>query len=372
MEEINLAILSPSENAYSETFIQAHKSLKGVNVFYYFGGSLPSKYGMGEELALKGTDKLFFKIRHKLSAASSFMEESVISSFKKNKINCVLAEYGPTGSAVMNICQQLRIPLLVHFHGYDASADFVFRKFSEKYKDMFAYSSIVFAVSKKMTEKLIAIGCPAEKIICNIYGPQNFFFDLKPDYTSQNFIAVCRFVDKKAPYYSILAFEKVHREFPQAKLIMVGAGVLLNVCKNLVKYLYLEDKVIFKDILTPEQIKTEMENSLAFIQHSITALNGDSEGTPVAVLEASAAALPVISTRHAGIPDVIIDGETGFLVEEHDVEGMASAMKEILSDPGLARKMGKKGRERIKKNFTLERHLGIIEEAILRTVNLKA
>ena len=71
--------------------------------------------------------------------------------------------------------------------------------------------------------------------------------------------------------------------------------------------------------------------------------NGDSEGTPVAILEAAAAGLPVISTLHAGIPDVIEDGKNGFIVEEHDVDGMARCMIEILESPDEARRMGKAG-----------------------------
>ena len=111
--------------------------------------------------------------------------------------------------------------------------------------------------------------------------------------------------------------------------------------------------------------------SVAFVQHSITADNGDMEGTPVAVLEASAAGLPVISTFHAGIPDVIIHGETGLLVEEHDVEGMANYMIHLLENPDKAINMGAKGKTHIRDNFSLDRHLNTISELVKKAVDPK-
>ncbi len=88
------------------------------------------------------------------------------------------------------------------------------------------------------------------------------------------------------------------------------------------------------------------------------------EGTPVAILEASAAALPVISTRHAGIPDVIIDGETGFLVDEHDVDGMAENMIKLLDNPDLSEKMGKAGRKNIFEKYRMEIHMDNLNKVI--------
>ena len=110
--------------------------------------------------------------------------------------------------------------------------------------------------------------------------------------------------------------------------------------------------------------KKIFEESIAFIQHSIIADDGDSEGTPVAVLEAQAAALPVISTFHAGITDVVVNNETGLLVQEKDVDGMANNMLRILNESGLAERLGMSGRKRIKENFTLEKNLMTLRNVI--------
>jgi len=92
------------------------------------------------------------------------------------------------------------------------------------------------------------------------------------------------------------------------------------------------------------------------------------EGTPVGVLEASAAGLPVVSTLHAGIPDVIINGVTGFLVKEHDVDGMAESMIKLLDEPAKAEEMGRKGSAFIKEYFMLDRHLNILADVVKGSV----
>jgi glycosyltransferase involved in cell wall biosynthesis len=215
-----------------------------------------------------------------------------------------------------------------------------------------------------MKEALLDIGCPDNKLVLNPYGPDHSFFLLNPDLKQKHFVAVGRFVDKKAPYLTIMAFKKVAEKFSDARLIMAGDGYLLNVCRSLSQALGLKDNIVFAGVLNTEEIKVLFENSIAFVQHSSVAENGDSEGTPVAVLEAQAAGLPVISTYHGGIPDVVINEETGLLVEEHDLEGMSQNMIRILQEEGLAQQLGEAGRKRVKKKFTLERHLKIIEEVI--------
>ena len=103
------------------------------------------------------------------------------------------------------------------------------------------------------------------------------------------------------------------------------------------------------------------------MQHSVQPTYGDAEGTPVAILEAGAAGLPIVSTRHAGIREAVIDGETGFLVDERDIDGMAQAMIRLLNDKALCRSMGEQAREHIRTNYNIDRHLscidGLIEKA---------
>jgi glycosyltransferase involved in cell wall biosynthesis len=208
-----------------------------------------------------------------------------------------------------------------------------------------------------MKEDLLKLGCPVEKIVLSYCGPDNSFFKANPHFKASQFVSVGRFVDKKAPYLTLAAFKNVLVKFPEARLVMIGDGILLSTCKNLAKLWKIDKNVDFAGIKNPSEIFKIFEESVAFVQHSITAENGDSEGTPVAVLDAQAAGIPVISTRHAGIADVILDNITGLLVQEYDVDGMTSNMRRLLEEKGLAKKIGDAGRKRVSDNFSIDKTL---------------
>ena len=356
-----LAIISPSNNSYSETFIRAHKLLP-FNIKFYYGGWLPN------HLEGNNTGLLNFsilqRIRIKWDKSFSVSEHAFGFSLKKQKIDCVLAEYGPTACGCLKVVETLNIPMVVHFHGFDARRKVTIEEYSECYKKIFMYAYRIIAVSKQMKQDLIELGCSADKIIVSVCGPNRQFFEIRPDYLSRQFAAVGRFTHKKAPHLTIQAFNKVAKKMSSLKLVMAGDGELLDTCKNLAEQLGLSEMIEFTGVLTPDEIKTLFSSSAAFVQHSLVAESGDSEGTPVAVLEAQAAALPVISTFHAGIPDVVIDNETGLLVKENDVEAMSNNMLRIISEQGLAEKLGIAGRERVKENFTLEMHLKTLGQVI--------
>ena len=384
----NIAIISPSKNAYSETFIQAHKNLLKGNIHFLYGGNMPYYFGNEKSILqfykeakwqeflknnnfLKKSLKLLphfiyqkYFTKHIFDTAKFNNYEAIKFFLIHNKIDVVLAEYGTTGADILPICEELNIDLIVHFHGFDAAEKKVLENYKLKYEKMFLYAKAIIVVSNVMKQKLISIGCNQQNLVLNTYGPNKMFLEMKPLFTKQQFVAIGRFVDKKAPYYTIFAFQKVIEKYPDCKLIFAGEGELLNSCINITKMLNLDKNITFTGAITPEEYKNYLLESLAFVQHSIVAQNGDSEGTPVAVLEAAAAGLPVISTIHAGIPDVVIDGETGLLVEEHDVDGMAYNMIKLLDNIQLAKKLGAAGKQRINENFTLEKHINIIQNLI--------
>jgi glycosyltransferase involved in cell wall biosynthesis len=355
-----LAIFSLNKITYSETFIQAHKNLD-FNIKYYYGGELPT--------ALEGEHdilKLSFKerIKRRLLKDFTFAEKKIIFSLRKEKVDCILAEYGVTACATLDIVRFLQIPMVVHFHGFDAHHKPTIEKYKDDYRKVFNYVSAIIAVSKKMKVELIKLGCPDSKIIVSSCGPNPDFFKNTPKFNNRQFITVGRFVEKKSPYSTILAFKQIVDKYPDARLVMVGEGELHSSCKVLVRTLNLEGNVEFKGVQTHKKVKELFEESLALLQPSIVANDGDSEGTPVAVLEAQAAGLPVIGTYHAGIPDVVIHNETGLLVREHDIDTMAHNMLLILKETGLAKSLGDRGRKRVMENFTMEKHLDTLNSLI--------
>jgi glycosyltransferase involved in cell wall biosynthesis len=291
------------------------------------------------------------------------------SQLFRNRPGAVLAEYGPTGARVAAGCARAGVPLIVHFHGHDAGVRSVLAE-HDNYRELFKAAAAIVGVSKAMCARLRDLGAPAGKVHFNPYGVDCEAFRVGTAETAPTMLAVGRFVEKKAPHLTILAFAQVHRAHPGARLRMIGDGPLMGACRDLVEGLHLQDAVTFLGEQDGDVIAAEMRRARCFVQHSVEAQNGDSEGTPVAILEAGASGLPVVSTRHAGIVDVVVEGETGILVPERDIQGMARAMTRLVADSELARRMGCAARNRIETRYTMQRHIdhlwAIIEAAIER------
>jgi glycosyltransferase involved in cell wall biosynthesis len=168
------------------------------------------------------------------------------------------------------------------------------------------------------------------------------------------FFACGRFVEKKAPHLTILAFHKAWQKNPDLRLRMAGDGQLMRPCQDLVKSLNLRDAVKFLGIIEPATVSKELRACRAFVQHSVVASDGDSEGTPVGILEAGCSGIPVIATRHAGIIDAVIENVTGLLVDEQDIDAMADAMLTLAEDPQRAGTMGQNARKHVLQSYTLE------------------
>ena len=128
---------------------------------------------------------------------------------------------------------------------------------------------------------------------------------------------------------------------------MIGGGPLFERCVELADDLGVSGSVEFPGFLPHEELAAVQRSARAFVQHSMEAPSGDSEGMPVAILEAAASGLPVVATRHAGIPDAVIDGVTGFLVDEGDVAAMSARMIQLAIDPALAAEFGVRARSHI-------------------------
>ena len=341
----NICVTLPCPPGYSETFLQAHidKLSAAVNYLEDFPVDTDDVFPKQTSSARAEQMKRTLRLCWHRGVLNPIKEMSLQRFFKRNNINLALAEYGLTGIGMLNVCQELNIPLVVHFHGYDAYVSELLNRHKTAYKRMFDYSSAIIAVSRHMKDQLVSLGAPAEKVFYNPYGVEvNKFKPVSVLTSPLQVLAVGRFVEKKAPYLTILAFKKVLDRLPEARLVMVGAGILHDVCSKLIRALHIEHSVQLKGVANHDEVAALMQQSRVFVQHSLVPASGDTEGTPVAVLEAGACGLPVVSTRHGGITDVVIYGKTGFLVDEGDIDAMADHIHELLSNPELASGNGEK------------------------------
>jgi glycosyltransferase involved in cell wall biosynthesis len=370
---MNLAIFSPSQNSYSETFIQAHKNyIKADKLYYIYGGRFQNMHIENEGQLIKPKKQFLLKGIAKLSSENykDVLENEALKRLKALKVDVALVEYGNHAMKLLPLLKKGNLPFVVHFHGYDASVNTIIEQ-NNNYKDLFEVASSVIAVSKFMYNSLKEMGCPVNKLVYNVYGANPIFGERKPQFSKKQALAIGRFVDKKAPYYTILAFQQVVIKHKDAKLLMAGQGVLINMCKNLIRYLGLENNVKLLGVITSKEVSQLMQESYCFVQHSITSENGDQEGTPLAVLESALSALPVVSTYHAGIPDVIEHEKTGLLCKEHDVNGMAKNLIRLFDDVGYAKTLGKNARKMHLDQFSLNRHIKSIEDTLKKAIQCK-
>jgi glycosyltransferase involved in cell wall biosynthesis len=286
--------------------------------------------------------------------------------FRKRGVAVVLAEYGVTGVELLGPCRSAGVPLVVHFHGYDAYQEsIVGGPIGRCYRDLFEYARGIVVVSKHMRDQLLKLGAPGEKLHVIPCGVDTRLFDAaEPGATPPTLLAVGRFVEKKAPHLLIVAMSRVIRACPEARLTMIGSGPLLPACRQLAAALGVAHAVDFLGAQGHEVVARHMRRARAFVQHSITASDGDSEGTPTSILEAQVTGLPVIATRHTGILDCVSEGETGFLVDEQDVEGMADQMVRVVRNPDEAAALGKAARSAGLERFSLEQSLARLGEVL--------
>ncbi len=300
--------------------------------------------------------------RNALSPAR--IDDAITAFLRQKKVGVILAEFGTSGADIFPHAKQLGIPLVVHFHGHDAHRRSVVDEYRARYKGMFEYAFRIISVSHLMTAALIDLGADPAKVVYNPYGPRDKFFDIVPAYKSQTVLSVGRFTDIKANYLTLAAFRIALKEHPDAQLVMAGDGELLETCRTLASVWGIQANVSFPGAVIHDQVTRHYSAASIFAQHSVTPSYGDAEGTPVTILEAGAAGLPTISTRHAGIPDVVAHDETGYLIAERDVEEMGRRMSQLLGDETLRRKMGSNARERVRSHYSMSRHIRVLQELL--------
>ncbi|MBI3289195.1 MAG: glycosyltransferase [Elusimicrobia bacterium] len=173
-----------------------------------------------------------------------------------------------------------------------------------------------------------------------------------------------RLVEKKGVLDLIEAFALVCARHPLTRLRIIGDGPQREAAAQKAQTLGVGERVTFLGALTQERIAAEMQRADIFCLPAATAVNGDREGLPVVLLEAQASGLPVVSTRHTGIPEAVADGETGLLVDERDPQGLSRSISRLIEDPALRVQMGRAGRKRIEARHDLGAELDRLESVL--------
>lgn len=363
MKDLRIAHISPDVYERSSSFIQANISGLLGTVIPFYGGYFPTGYGQNSMIQLDLWDKIKFKILGKINGLNR-AEYALYKVLKQQKIDLVFTEYGPSACAMIHVLRQLSIPVVIHFHGYDVYHQPTVTKHKSNYDKLIGMGAHAIAVSKEMRQELIHWGFPEHRVIYSPCGCHARFVQLPVQSHRQGFIAVGRMVEKKGPLFTIQAFEYALKKGMQDQLTFIGDGPLLASCQEYVQRNGLSEHIHFLGHQSHDFVLESMLKSRIFLQHSVTSSEGDKEGTPVSIAEAMAVEMPVISTFHAGIQDVVTSGENGYLVHEKDIAGMGDFILELSNNQERCMEMGKTGRITVENHYTDILHLKSINQFI--------
>ena len=344
--------------SYSETFIdQQIRQLNPYAVLYE--GWQPSNIYAGGSIYPFPLSLLIFRgsLRNLFPAFYQKVYTYFLKKYlQKTGTTCVLANYGPLGTHIFTACQESNIPFVVHFHGFDASEKKTIAHYGEDYRTILPLAKAVIVVSQVMKMDIEGISGPLKNLHVLPYGvdTEKFIPGAKKSNQAIQLISVGRFTAKKAPILSIKAFQILLEKFPTAHFTMIGDGELWEDAKKYVEENGLGKSIAFMGQQKPDLILEKLQEADIFIQHSIKTPSGDSEGTPNSILEASACGLPIVSTLHAGIPEAVIQDETGILVQESDFKAMGEALISLAEDPKLRLRMGKSARNHMLNNYEIK------------------
>jgi colanic acid/amylovoran biosynthesis glycosyltransferase len=282
-------------------------------------------------------------------------EQEAVSAFlQAHGVSAVLLEFLDIWVPFTSTFQSLGVRCVAHAHGYDVSQRLRDAYWRSAYLTAYRDAHAVVAMSDVAKDRLVDLGLESDQVAVVPYG-----VDLVPPIDREarspvHVLAVGRLVPKKDPLATVAACDQAARRGADLRVSVVGEGPLMAELQAAAATAVA--RIDLLGVRPHAAVLSLMRSADIFCQHSVVdPVTGDEEGVPVAILEAMAHGLPVVSTRHAGIPEAVSDGVTGLLVDEGDVESMAAHVYALSSDLTLRKRLGSAGRERARERFTWER-----------------
>ncbi|MEX6056486.1 glycosyltransferase [Enterobacter hormaechei] len=287
------------------------------------------------------------------------------SVLKSQPLDLIHAHFAIDGLYALKLAQKKGIPLVTTLHGFDVTVS---------NKDLLASRSPAWinyllhqhkvkgqgdkfiCVSDFIARQALQHGFPESKIIQHYIGIDVNKYQPRAKEDDQGIILhVARLVEKKGTAVLINAVKQVKLLNPDVKLVIIGEGPLLDGLKAQVTSLGLDQTVTFTGALPHVDVMAWMRKASMLVLPSITAKTGDAEGLGMVLLEAAVTGVPVIGTQHGGIPEAIIDEQTGFLVKERDDKQLAERISFLMKDEHKRFEMGKNARIFISEKFNLSK-----------------
>jgi len=270
----------------------------------------------------------------------------------------IQCHFGPIGLKTLPAARAANVPLVVTFHGFDIG-EYPRTHGTQVYSSLFQHAEALLCVSDYVSRRLKELGAPADKTILqyitSTLSDVPYHQRKWPDDGPVRLLTIGRLVEKKGLQYSIEAVRRLVSEGVNVKYWIAGEGPLRSKLRDTIAASRLEGHVKLLGQVTRPEVLRLLERSHIFILSSVTAGNGDTEGMPVVLREAQAAGLPVITTDHAGNPEAIQNGVTGFVVPERDVDALHERLRYLIDNPHLWPEMGRAGRKFVEEKFDARR-----------------
>lgn len=282
--------------------------------------------------------------------------------------------FGHTGVHLLPFIEEWDKPCVVSFHGADVAHKKEIKDYPAKLRRLFDAVPLVFARSQSLVDRLVHLGCPPEKLRINRTGIPLHEFPFvdrrSPPDGKWRVVQACRLIPKKGVATSLRAFAIFKKDNPKAEFFIAGKGPLQPELEMLADGLGILRDVHFVGFLSQRKLFELYGSSHLFLHPSEISANQDQEGVPNSVLEAMATGLPVVATRHGGIPEAVDHGRTGFLVAEEDHVGLANAMQLITRSPDLLAQMGARAHSTILQRFEQDAQIDQLESFYEEAIRL--
>ncbi len=248
--------------------------------------------------------------------------------------------------------------LITIFRGHDIS-QFVSKRGKQVYQKLFQTGDFFLANCDFFRQKVVNLGCNPDRIIVHFSGLDVSKFTFKPRYFSpgdkMRLVTTGRLVEKKGIEYVIRAIAELSERHPNLEYTIIGDGPLKEEFQQLIQTLNIDSFVNLVGWKSEQEIIEILDQSQIFVAPSITAQDGDQDA-PINVLkEAMAMGLPVVSTYHGGIPELVEDGISGFLVPERDTSTLVEKLRYLIENPDCWLEMGQAGRTYVENHFDLNK-----------------
>ncbi len=272
-------------------------------------------------------------------------------------VHCHYGLLGDIGVTLKKLGARIN-KIAVSFHGYDITVH-IKKHGQAVYRNLFEKADLFLPISDNWRNKLIQLGCPQNKIMVHRMGVDANKFIFQPKHLSPGqmvrLISIARLIEKKGLEYSIRAVSRLSKSYPNMEYIIIGDGPLRNNLEELIKKEGSESVVRLVGWKTQDEVSAFLTQAHIMLAASVTSSNGDQEGIPVVLMEAMAMGLPIISTVHSGIPELVQDGVSGYLVPERDVDAIQQKLKVLISHPESWETMGRRGRACVEESFNSDK-----------------